>query len=196
MKIRRPWVAPASGAMNVASSTMPPRVSARSCVVARSSAAATLVSCSAAVFRAGGFGWLGRIGDWRVQIVDIPKSLVDDPNDNAPAIGRVRFPADDARPLQSIEHSGDGAAGQPSQLGQAGRGERILAGGELQALEIGRVDAEPHGRRLVEDEAQRQHPANGRALRVDDLTRSAPLLILLSILASKRLRRGNECERF
>ena len=99
------------------------------------------------------------LDDRRVLRLQLLEPLRVDADEQAPPVGRVRLATHEAGPLETIEDAGHRATREAAQLGQAGRGHLGLAGRELQAAQVGRVDAEAGGDDLVRPDRLGDQPA-------------------------------------
>ena len=101
------------------------------------------------------------LDDRRVLRLELREPLGVDADEQAPPVGRVRLAAHEAGPLEPIEDAGHRAAREVAQLGQARRGHLRLAGRELEAAQVGRVDAEAGCHDLVRPDRLGDQPAQG-----------------------------------
>jgi hypothetical protein len=78
----------------------------------------------------------------------------DGSDDHPAAVARVKLPADVPGPFQPVDHAGDRSGGpQAGLLTEFAGGERAGLGKEIQAAQVGDVEVEPVGDRLVEQDA-------------------------------------------
>ena len=99
------------------------------------------------------------LDDRRVPRLQLLEPLGIHPDEQATPVGRVGLAAHEAGTLEAIEHTGHRPTREAAQLGQARRGHLRLAGGQLEAAQVGRVEADACGHDLVGPDRLGDEPA-------------------------------------